>query len=294
MGASGGERKKAVVTGASGFLGRAVCERLAVDGWDVERWCRSTERVGLPARPFRLGERIDPSALSGVSALVHAAHSLDEREWEDAWRVNGEGSIALARAAHSAGVGRIVFVSSMAAHPRAESVYGRCKLRTETELRRLGPLTIVRPGTIVGPGGIFAQVSALAAKLPVLPVIEPWLGPKHRLQTAWIGDIAEALARILALPPSPSPVDYDLADENGAGIREFHRLVARSVGRRPLLIQIPLEAVLPLVRAAEALGLRLPIRSDNLLGIRSLRHFETRASWERLGIRPRGLREALS
>jgi len=69
-----------------------------------------------------------------------------------------EGSIRLLRMAKAAGVGRIVFISTISAFTGARSRYGRAKLQVESVCRELGGI-ILRPGLVFGdsPGGVSAR-----------------------------------------------------------------------------------------------------------------------------------------
>lgn len=87
------------VTGASGFIGGALCRTLAARGWEVRALVRQPERfAGLPgARTFRcdLPDSIDEGALAGAGAVVHCAYATRETDLDRARRVNEDGTHAL-------------------------------------------------------------------------------------------------------------------------------------------------------------------------------------------------------
>src|SRR5687768_3621252 len=141
-----------LVTGANGFLGSHVAERLAGDGVELRLALRKTAKTEfLSALPPY--ERVDYDmrnseslrvTVDGVDAVVHVAGlttALNESEYQ---AVNAEGTASLAKAAADAGVKRFVYISSMAAQgaspdgdlskpitPRPASAYGRSKLAGE-------------------------------------------------------------------------------------------------------------------------------------------------------------------
>ena len=121
-----------LVTGASGYLGRAVAERLTNEGAQVRGLVRRAE-AGLPSgvRPVLVDLEGDPraleSALAGSEVIVHCAAHLGSGARDRFRRVNVTGTHALHDAAVRTGVRRVVHVSSIA-------VYGWA-----------------RPGSVVGP-----------------------------------------------------------------------------------------------------------------------------------------------
>ncbi|MDX7949912.1 NAD-dependent epimerase/dehydratase family protein [Lichenihabitans sp. Uapishka_5] len=166
-----------VVTGATGFVGQALCAALVEAGI-------AFRPVGRQATPDRIGVgEIGPDtdwrhAVAGTTAVVHLAarvHHMreDARDADAAYRrVNLEGTLALARQAHEAGVSRFVFVSSIKVNgertvagqrfraddaPHPLDAYGRSKQAAEDGLLAFGARTgmevvIVRPPLVYGPG----------------------------------------------------------------------------------------------------------------------------------------------
>lgn len=203
---------KWLVTGASGFVGRALVARLAAEpNWTV---VAATRRGGPPLAPG-VPRLVAPAleaagdwsvALQGVHVVVHLAarvHVMREQSRDplaEFRRVNVQGSLALARQALQAGVRRFVFVSSVKVHgestwpgapfraddpPRPGDAYGQSKLEAENGLRALVrgssmELVIVRPPLVYGPGvqaNFRALLRAAAGGWP-LP-----LGAVHNLRS---------------------------------------------------------------------------------------------------------------
>ena len=115
-----------LVTGANGFIGRALCERLLAEGCQVRGAVRSkVSRTALPAgveaTPIgSIGSDTEwGEALAGIDTVVHLAarvHVMDDAAYDPlaAYRqVNVEGTECLAIAAANAGVKRFVYISSV-------------------------------------------------------------------------------------------------------------------------------------------------------------------------------------
>lgn len=261
-------RPKAGVTGASGYLGGKIARRLSTDGWDV---------VGLGRRPagiegaadaaFRLGDPVDPGALAGLDALVHCAWDFGQRSWKGMEEVNVRGSRRLFEAAREAGVGRLIHISTVSASGVPRSMYGRAKLFTEgAALERGG--TVVRPGLLYGgePGGMVGMLTSLVRALPVVPVL---VGPDRPLFLAHEDDVTALVGKVAGgAETSPGPLVAASSDPHT--LREVLGAIAESEGRRRLFVRVPWRAAYLPLRAAEAIRLPLPIRSDSALSIATL------------------------
>lgn len=177
------QQRTIFVTGASGFVGAALVDRLASeDQFRVVALLRR-EGVSLPARaiPVRvsndyLNEELLP--LDGVDVLVHCAarvHIMSDTSIDaltEYRKVNVEGTMRLAQQAASAGVKRFVFISSIKVNgegtrlgtpytaddvPAPCDSYGISKMEAEQQLRLLAEnsgmeVVIVRPVLVYGPG----------------------------------------------------------------------------------------------------------------------------------------------
>ena len=151
------------VTGASGFIGGALCRVLAVHGWEVRALVREPERfVGCPA--CAPSAAICPTPSTRRRSQVRgpwctAPTPRAETDLERARRVNEDGTRALLERSRRAGVPRMVFVSTVAAAADAPSYYGRSKHALE-QLFDPARDAIVRPGLVVGPAATACSSSS--------------------------------------------------------------------------------------------------------------------------------------
>ncbi len=220
-----------LVTGGTGFLGRALAQRLAGSGagHDLALLARPTsDRGGFPAGvEWVAGDVTDRASLeracAGRDAVVHAAALVKIlAPGRDFDRVNVEGLDHLLAAAAAAGAGHVVYVSSFMAFGPTEALpggaadettepaerrfinhYERTKTRADRRARRAiaagAPLSVVYPGVIYGPGpltegNIVARhlLDLAAGRLPGL------LGsPERRWNYAYVDDVADGVARVV-------------------------------------------------------------------------------------------------
>ena len=111
-----------LLTGSSGFVGRAVCSKASREGFEIRGTLRYNERTPALMTPVEIGDISASStwqvALKGITTVLHLAarvHVMQDTEVDPiaAFRaVNVGGTLNLARQAAAAGVKRFVFVST--------------------------------------------------------------------------------------------------------------------------------------------------------------------------------------
>ncbi|MBI1189786.1 MAG: NAD-dependent epimerase/dehydratase family protein [Tepidisphaera sp.] len=287
-----GTRGIMVITGATGLLGRALCGVFARDGWHVRALCRDAgakfNHPGVSVHACDLPERIDAGAFAGARVVIHAAYSMRSTSRAADEQVNLRGSRRVLELAREAGVHRFVFVSTTSAHPRAQGFYGQSKYMLEQELDPSRDL-IVRPGLILdSKAGLFVRMLKTVRSTGLAPMFG---GGRQVIQTVHIDDLTAAFARAIEMDLTGTLV---VCEHRGLEMRDLFREMGRRLGRPVRIVPLPFAPVLLMLRAAEALGLRLPVSSENLLGLRSLERVDSRLSLERLGLQVRDAGQSLN
>ncbi|MSP83066.1 MAG: SDR family NAD(P)-dependent oxidoreductase [Alphaproteobacteria bacterium] len=314
---------KALVTGASGFVGAAIARRLLAAGHAVRALVRDqSPRDQLADHRVEtvVGDLLDHASLAtavrGCDALFHCA--ADYRIWvpdpDRMYRINVEGTVALMRAALDAGVGRVVYTSSVATLATAveggqgdesrpasaqDSIgpYKRSKLRAEIEVARLVaeaglPAIIVNPSTPMGPGDVKPTptgrliVEAAAGRMPAY--VNTGLNIVH------VDDVATG--HLLAYEKGTIGERYVLGGDD-LWLSDILAEIAGLYGRRPPRLRLPHGAVMPLAVMAEAwarLSGREPfVTVDGLRMARKLMFYSSEKARRDLGYAPRPGREAI-
>ncbi len=249
---------KVGITGAGGYVGSHLARCFEERGHVVMRLSRSCG--------FRLGDPLQPEIVTGLDALIHAAYDFTARDPAEIERLNVNGSVSLFETAAAAGVGRLVFISSMAAFPGCRSVYGQGKLAVETQVLRLGGY-VVRPGTVYGgnAGGIFRTLSVLAARLPVIPL--PGTG-RQVLYLIHVDDLSTLVERLLRSDLPQGKRLLHAACPEPLTLHELFTRIAHSLGYRRVFVPVPAGLLMAVLRTGEAiLGRNCPVRSDSLLSL---------------------------
>jgi dihydroflavonol-4-reductase len=267
---------RALVTGATGFVGAAVARALLNAGWQVRALVRTgSDQRNLRQLPLELatGDLHDPPSLApavgSCDALFHVAadYRLGVADPQQLYRTNVEGTRNLLDAARRAGVARIVYTSSVATvglpadgSPGTEDTrvaltdmvghYKRSKFLAEQLVREFvregAPVTIVNPSTPIGPGDIKPTptgqmvVDAAAGRTPAY--VDTGLNIVH------VDDVAAGHLR--AFERGRIGERYILGGENMT-LHEVLVQICRLAGREPPRIRLPHAALLPVAYASE-------------------------------------------
>jgi nucleoside-diphosphate-sugar epimerase len=242
------------ITAVGGFLGSRLAAGLSRCGHQVKGSIhRSPAAAGRAVVRLALDEPFDPVVFAGCDALIHGAHDFTRGAADR----NVRGTIAWAEAAARAGVTRQMFISSPSAREHAPSEYGRVKYTLERWFLDRGHL-VVRPGLVIGPGGLYARQRAALLRTPFVPLIGGGVQPTFVIG---IDHFVDAITRIVETgTPRETSVFYDECPP----LRTFVTAVKRTAGQRAIVIPIPAGIALVLTRLGRALRLRIPVTPDQI------------------------------
>ena len=256
-----------LVTGANGFVGRALTRALTAEGRTVSAATRMGRATAEDVRATQVGDIGGDTdwtgALRGCDAIVHLAarvHVLHDQAADPlaAYRaVNVAGTVALARQAVRLGVRRFVFISSIKVNgeetrpeapfreddvPAPVDPYGVSKLEAERALQAIAAesaleVVILRPSLIYGPGvraNFLSMVRWLASGVP-LP-----LGAlrENRRSLVALDNLVDLIQMSLDHPEAANQV-FLAADGEDLSTTDLLRRTARAMGVRPRLVAVP-------------------------------------------------------
>jgi nucleoside-diphosphate-sugar epimerase len=256
-----------LITGANGFVGKALCAELLEHGHVVRAASRATgsvmERVDITV-VGSIDDKTDwTGALAGIDVVIHLAarvHVMHEKATdplEEFRRVNTVGTEHLARAAAISGVKRMVFASSIkvngeettAGHrfsehdiPAPQDPYGVSKWEAEQALHRVSKETglevvVVRPPLVYGPGvkGNYERLMSALSKGMVLP----FASVNNVRSMLYVENLVDAI-RVCATSSAASGNTYLLCDGEDVSTPTLLRQMGAAMEKPVCLIPCPL------------------------------------------------------
>lgn len=262
---------KLLLTGASGFVGKAILKVAQERGYKVRPVYRSMDDVKKHHDAVLVSDLDDATdwsqALQGIDVLVHAAaraHIMREEALDplaEYRRVNVQGTVNLARQAAAAGVQRFVFISSIKVNgertmpgcpftadddPAPEDAYGRSKAEAEVQLKHVAletgmEIAIIRPPLIYGVGvkGNFANlVNWVNSGLPL-----PLGGARHNLRSFVSLDNLVDLILVCVDHLQAANRTFLISDGEDVSTAELLKKIGKALGRPAHLLWVPVPLI---------------------------------------------------
>lgn len=259
------------VTGATGFVGRALCAELVRSGHQVDCLARpgSEKRLAdLPTITIKSADLFAPAELSrqmdGCDAVIHLVGIIREFPSRRITfsRLHHEATRSVVSACQQAGVKRYLHMSANGTRKDAVSAYHQTKYLAEEEVRASSlDWTIFRPSLIYGPGDQFiTMLVKMLTQLPVMPVIGDG---RYQMQPLPVEQVALSFTKALTLPQAIGKTYHC----GGADCLSYNQLldqVAAALGKKsPCKVPQPLMIMRPLVNIFQSLPF-FPLTSNQL------------------------------
>jgi UDP-glucose 4-epimerase len=252
------------ITGANGFVGRALARMLLAQGRAVTGVVRGDAACypGVDTHSIASIESISPEAFAEAQAVIHLAarvHVMNDASADPlaAFRAtNVEGTLSAAEAAARAGATRFVYVSSIKAlaeldngRPLKETderhppdPYGISKAEAEVKLMELGARTgleivIVRPPLVYGPevrANFLSLMSAIAKGVPL-----PIGAAEARRSLCYVDNLASALIECTTHVRAAGQI-FHITDGEDPSVADLARILGRHLGRPARLLPVPM------------------------------------------------------
>jgi dihydroflavonol-4-reductase len=239
---------RALVTGATGFVGSHLVDLLLERGWTVAALLRRSSRPrwleGKPVERVEL-DAARPLVLPGCDVLFHVAGAIRADTWEDYLEGNRDLAVRVVEAARCA---RFVHVSTLAVQgPLAEcdestpcapiSLYGKSKWEGEQAVwarRDRLTVTVVRPPVVYGPRdtGLLDLYKTVAAGL------RPQIGGPKRISIVHVRDLVEGILRAAEAVEGANEIFY-LANEERPTVTDVLRLIEGALEVSTARLHVP-------------------------------------------------------
>jgi len=237
------------VFGGSGFVGKQVVRALARLGWRIRVAVRHPVNA-YDLKPngdvgqiqvVRCDVRRDAdlaAALHGADACINLVGVRHQTMGTSFDAVHRAAATRMAEICAAKGIRDFVQVSALGADPKAPSQYSATKAKGEDGVKKAIPQAVIlRPGPIFGPQDSF--ITGLAAQVKAFPFMPAIGGGKTRFQPVYVGDVAQAVARVLGNEAAYGQT-YELGGPEVYTFGDLIRYVGREVMAPRPLIYMPL------------------------------------------------------
>lgn len=273
-----------LVSGALGFVAGHVIERLLARGGPViaivrpGRDAARLEARGIAVRRADLSRPVGSDVFAGARTFIHLAGMAQATHWIDAFEASG--------------VERAVFISSAGVYTKLKSSGAEAKRVAEARLRR-SPLvwTILRPSMIYGTG-LDRNMSRLLRWLKRWPFVPVPGGGRTMQQPVHVEDLCDAMFAALERPVAARK-EYDLGGPVELPLTEVIRAAAAALGKRVLIVPIPLEPAVRTVRLMRRIGLPAPVREEQVLRLAESKAVDITDACRDLEFRPRSFDDGI-
>lgn len=274
------------VTGGTGFVGKALVQRLLDEGHSVFCLVRGHSDVQDDTIHHRTQAGIERLHL--ISGDLHDKKVLDEgtrqcevvihlvgiiREFPKKGvtfdRIHVEGTRNVVEAAQKNGISRLIHMSALGARAHAPSPYHRSKYEAEQIVINSGiPSYIFQPSVIFGAEDQFVNMLAKLVKMPVTPVIGDG---KYQLQPVALEAVTSVFAQAVTRPFPPAPkvgtavsLTYEVGGPQVLTYNEMLDAIGRALGKKVRRLHYPIRMMKPIIHAFERFPF-FPITSSQLM-----------------------------
>ena len=245
--------KSITIFGGSGFLGRYVVQKLAKTGARIRvavrhpsdaLFLKTMGEIGQ-ITPVAVNVRDQDSvaqAIKGAYGVINLIGILAETSKQSFQQAHVDAASIIAKVSKALDVKKLIHISAIGADPNAESIYAATKGKGEAEvLKHFPTVSIIRPSVVFGDEDKFLNLFASMTRFsPFLPAIG---GGKTKLQPVYVGDVAEAVVKIMTdrrIDKSPyAGKTFELGGVKVYSMRDILKFIMTEVNRKRFLLDIP-------------------------------------------------------
>jgi nucleoside-diphosphate-sugar epimerase len=274
------------ITGATGFLGNSLVHHFLSAGDKVIALVRKIPQQKIPGVHYVLFDLASgkcSEAKIEADVLIHTAY-VPVTDSKTSLQDNVEGTKILLKLFPEST--KKVFISSVSADKTSPAVYGQQKAAIENLFLERGG-TAIRPGLILGNGGMFANMRDYLKKKRNIPVFN---GGTQPLQTVFVNDLVLAIEKLVS---NNMRGVFTFCEHEPVHYKEFYNELCRQLNVKPRFISIPFWVAGCMVTCANTVGITLPINHDNLQGLKLMRAHPSKEDVEAIGVQPGTYKENL-
>lgn len=250
---------KVLITGVNGFIANHLakllnehdCEVYGTSSKEIKNsYCIDTYKVTLKELLFDVEIVFD--------WVIHMTYSQI-----DSVEDNINFTIAMAEKFQQSGVKNQIFFSSISAVSSNNSDYAEIKRKTEKWFID-NNMYVVRPGLVVGDGGLFLQMVKKVKYFPIIPLVN---GGKTKIKLIGIYDLLDEIKNIIYVTPNCK--ELNLFYKNEISLKYLLEKIAFYLGKKRFFVLIPFFLIYYVVKIFEVLHIHIGITSENVVGLKA-------------------------
>lgn len=285
------------VTGATGFLGGHLINRLLIDGHKLRTLVhRRRPDPALESQVVAVTGSVNNieslrAAFEGAEIICHLVGLIAETRTQTFKEIVARGTANVVKACRLAGVRRLLYISAIGTSSDAASKYHRTKYVAEQAVISSGlEYVILRPSVIFGPGdGFISMLERLIRMSPVTPVIG---SGRYKLQPVFIDDLVAVIVRSITSDVGLGRI-IEIGGPEKLEFLQILNIIKQVTGRRRLNLHLPLAFMKLVARLMEAVMKPAPITTDQLLMMEAGNVVQSSETIELFGVQPVALEDGL-
>lgn len=257
-------KSRIIITGANGFIGSFLVDYFLERDYHITALVHSMpEKIHQNVRYdiFSLENNIPDEVFVNAHYLIHCAYVVANKSI-NARKINYDGTKNIIELSRKYNLKKIIYLSSFSALDETSSVYGKSKFEIEKLFNPTLDL-ILKPGLVVGKGGLFKKISDTIEHSRYLPIVGTG---EQLIQTIYISDLARCIE--IGITNDISGV-YAVAENQPITMKTVYKLICKNLNKKRIIIPIPYFIVNAGIVFLNSIGQRPPVTKENLLGLKS-------------------------
>jgi predicted dehydrogenase/nucleoside-diphosphate-sugar epimerase len=293
--------KMIFLTGATGFIGTNLTQKLVINGYATTCLVRRTSDVsnlkGLGVN-LAFGDITDREsierAIGDSRVIIHLAGTTSEvsSDLDLSRKVNVQGTKNLLDVARKFAIQRFIHLTSESTKRTIKGAYAQTKFEADELIRASGlGYTILRPSIVYGPGGrgLFRKTIGYIDSLPFIPIVG---SGRQRIKPIFLDDVTDLLVACLKSEVALHK-EYDLTGADEIDFEEFIDQILQELDVKKKKIHIPFWLVYAATKIVSAFMKNPPVTIDNLLGLKQQVEMDITPAQRDFGFQPLTFREGL-
>lgn len=256
--------KKIIITGTSGYVGKALLEHFSsLENYFIYAFQRkipkeTTKNVSYVE--YHLEKELNDSDFKDIDILIHCAYKpLLSNNEED---INFSGIKKLIEKCRTHNI-KIIFLSTVSAQEHITSRYAVSKMNIE-KLLDIQKDVVLKLGLVIGNGGLFMKMFSFIKKIPFVPIFDNGV---QKLQYISLIDVCKICSLII---DDFKVGNYVIVKNETLTMKLFYKKIANHLGKKRFFISISTSFLLRILGFTQSIGLKLPISTENLKGLKNM------------------------